>query len=487
MMESGKVRNINEHSHEKETKVSIVDKFRKVLTKKAVEKPTKSLLEIYLEETLNFTEASILYPFQSAESTMRKARARHRPEGVKPVEPEQQQKESQQHPEKRFYFQEVLQATDTTVIFMHQNSVKLLGKIEEIHVDCSISCMSNDVTELHLVTILAMVKNQDYPIAFGLVQQKSFEAFSSFFQYLREKAPSSILPNNILTSCDPNLQDALKMTFPDATIKVMWFFYASSVVKFAKDNGILEEMNKNLYYLSSFKMLLAIPLIPANYIVPGLDALKKWMSEKSVNFDGLCEFIDRVWLVSDGAEKISIFNGLSHSINNYAQNFNRNLLQTRNVDGLTKEQLLEAIGKQAARAVSKLNKSKSVLVLKKSQKLQKTILETATHNWIKANIHLRRPIQFLQQVSHCIDEATISFLINYDLGDRKAESFTTSSPITMISIQMPNVSAISEPPPLIFYEKTPKLLRRSIVTSTEPPPLVPTSNNLCAFNHGRNA
>jgi hypothetical protein len=202
-----------------------------------------------------------------------------------------------------------------------------------------------------------------------------------------------------------------------------------------------------------------------------------------VHFEGLCEFIDRVWLVSDGAEKISIFNGLSHSINNYAQNFNRVLLQGRSVDGLTKNQLLEAISKQATRTISKLNKFKTPPVLKKTQKLQKTVLETATHNWIKANIHLRRPIQFLQQVSHCIDDGTISFLMNYDLGENKTKSIEATPPAfpDLITINPPHsasssataIISMTEPPPLIFYDK-----QATIVSQSEPPPLIPITRNL---------
>lgn len=470
MMEGGKIKNVHQHTHEKETKINIVDKFRKVLTKKAIEKPTKPLVEIYLEETLNFTEASILYPFQNAESTMRKARAKHRPR-VKPpdifVELNLQQAETHLQLQKH-YCQEILPNDGSVVLFMHQYSVKLLGKIEEIHVDCSISCKSDDSigSELFVITVLAMVKSQEYPIAFGLLKSKTVEAFASFFTCIREKAPASLLPNNILTNCDVNLQEALKMTFPEATIKVMWFFYASSVVKFAKENGMLSEVNKSLFHLSSLKMMLAIPLIPANYMVPGIDALKKWMSEKSVNFAPLCEYIDATWLMSDGAEKISIFNGLSHSINNYAQIFNRDLLHTLDVGSLKKEQLLEAISKQASKTVAKLNKSKGTPVLKKSQKLQKTILETATHNWIKANIHLRRPIQFLQQVSHCIDEGMINFLNNYDLGERKIQQQIFTSAASPVQV------FLSEPPPLIFYKK-PATIVRNIAPPSEPPPLVP--------------
>lgn len=470
VMESGKIKNVHHHSHEKEAKISIVDKFRKVLTKKAVEKLTKPLVEIYLEETLNFTEASILYPFQSAESTMRKARAKHRPRVDKPSGAgagEEKRISSHQHQLRKHYFQETLLDYGTTVLLMHQYSLKMLGKIEEIHVDCSVSCRSDDnTTDLYLITVLAMQGHQDYPIAFGLVAEKSIEVFASFFSYIRDKASSALTPNNILTSCNENLQEALRASFPDATIKIMWFFYASSVLKFAKQNGMLAMMNRNLFHLSSLKMMLAIPLIPSNYMVPALDSLKKWMSEKSVcSFDGLCEFIDATWLVSDGAEKISIFNGLSHSINNYIQIFNRDLLHAVNGEPLMKEKLLEAISKQATKTVAKLNKAKGSVSLKKAQKLQKTILETATHNWIKANIHLRRPIQFLQQVPHCIDDGMINFLINSDVDKKSHEAHIVSS--------FSNYAPTSEPPPLIFFQKQPATYLRRPVISNEPPPLVP--------------
>lgn len=483
IMENGKAKNIHQHIHEKETRINIVDKFRKVLTKKAIEKPSKPLVEIYLEEALNFTEASILYPFQSAESTMRKARLKHKPRTNKPIdnpnEPDQQQLEIH-HQLQKHYCQEVLQHDGSTVIFMHQYSLKLLGRIEEIHVDCSVKCSAEGGADNHLITVAAMVKNQDYPIAFGLVSLKSIEVFSSFFAHIRDKAPAAMKPNNILTNCDSNLQEALKISFPDATIKVMWFFYASSVVNHARDNGMLTLISKSLFHLSSLKMILAIPLIPANYIVPGLDSLKKWMSEKSVRFEGLCEHVDSNWLMSDGAEKISIFNGLSHSINNYVQNFNRVLLHNLDVKSLTKAQLLEAISKQASKTIKKLYKSKAPQALKKAQKLQKTILETATHNWIKANIHLRRPIQFLQQVSHCIDDSMINFLVHYDIEDKKHEDFVIQASNVQfpddLSLALPSTSTMTEPPPLVFFRHPTNALKQNILS--EPPPLVPISRNL---------
>jgi hypothetical protein len=489
MIENGKTKTIHQHNHEKETKITVVDKFRKILTKKAVEKPKKSLLDIYLEETLNFTEASILYPFDKAESTMRKARAKHNKEkGKTGIESTRTKEKTQSNQDQlhKHYLHEILH-NGTSVMFIHQYSMKLLGKIDEIHVDCSITCKDENEQEFHLITVIAIVRDQDFPIAFGFVKLKNLETFSTFFIHIRERSQNTLLPNNILTNCDVNLHESFRIAFPDATIKILWFFYASSVLYFAKEQGMLTSMNKSLFHLSSLKMILSIPLIPANYITPALDAIKKWMFEKSVNsFNGLCEFVDASWLFGDGAEKLSIFNGLSHSINNYIQTFQRDLLRSCN-DITSKDEILQAISKQAPKLSSKLNKSG--ITLKKSQRLQKTILETATHNWIKANIHLRRPIQFLQQVSHCIDDSLMNYVLNYDLHEKNettliivppSPSFSDCSSVA--SPAPPQISSLNEgPPPLIYYKSQPStssqsdLLMKNTNSLSEPPPLAPIS------------
>lgn len=452
-----------------------MDKFRKVLTKKAIESSNRPLVDIYLEETLNFTEASILYPFSNAETTMRKARAKHKPKSKKVVDSDDQQNCLHQKLLKHFSH-EILPQNDSKVIIMHHHSLKLLGKVEEIHVDCSISCKT-DESELHLAVVLAMVKNQVFAIAFGLLKSKSLEIYSNFFMHVRENF-STFCPNNILTTCDANLQDALKLSFPDATIKIMWFFYASSLLNFAKDTNVIQWMSKSLFHKISIKMMLGIPLIPSSYMIPCFDALKKWMFEKSVyEFNGICEFIDQAWLSTNRAEQISIFNGLSHSINNYVQNFNQDLLSGQSMESLTEEKLMAAINKQAMKTTTKIN-SKGTSALKKSQKLQLTIFETAKNNWIKANIHLRRPIQFLQQVSHCFDDDILNFLLNYDVGNKKIEieTFilprpdTAFSDMSSVPSPAPSMTSLSEPPPLIFFNQK---VVKSIQFPSEPPPLVP--------------
>lgn len=102
---------------------------------------------------------------------------------------------------------------------------------------------------------------------------------------------------------------------------------------------------------SCLRMLLVLPLLPADYIRSGLEAVKKWAQEKKVlsrlnlfskcssyqrnNFfsflqifstqmNSLCTYIEKKWIRAVGAEKISIF-GLPNSIHNHIQTFNNEL------------------------------------------------------------------------------------------------------------------------------------------------------------------
>lgn len=203
-------------------------------------------------------------------------------------------------------------------------------------------------------------------------------------------------------------------------------------------------------------MILAMPLIPTNYVLPGFEALRKWMSEKNVNLQELCEHVYDKWL-AENAEKISIFNGLAHTIENHTQNFNRDLMSGFDGSEMKIDDLIERISRQASKTFVRFNKNN----VKKTQKLQKTV-KFATKSWISSPFHLRRPIQFLQQVSHCIDDVMINFVMNFD------ENLTKSKE-----------TIVAEPPPLVFFDKNASVEESCVkvnenvrVLSSEPPPLV---------------
>ncbi|KAG5667549.1 hypothetical protein PVAND_015528 [Polypedilum vanderplanki] len=298
----------------------------------------------------------------------------------------------------------------------------------------------------HLITIIALINGRDCPIAFGILQDFNPTILTNFFQILNLKIPLN--PSTILTSPNEILQFILKSIYQNSNIKIMYFYYAKSILKMIKN---YKEISKNVFYQSSLKMILAMPMIPTNYVVPGFEALRKWMSEKNVNMQELCSHVYNTWL-SENAEKISIFNGLAHTINNQTQIFTHELINKLKLgENLNIDEVSDKISKHATKFYIKFSKNNEN-AMKKAQKLQKTV-KFATKSWISSPFHLRRPIQFLQQVSHCIDDGIIAFVMNYDENDVK------------IVRKRKMDEKILQPPPLVFYKK-------KNVKISEPPPLV---------------
>ncbi|KAL7011604.1 hypothetical protein ACKWTF_014347 [Chironomus riparius] len=305
-----------------------------------------------------------------------------------------------------------------------------------------------------ILTVVALIKGRDCPIAIGIIKSTDFEIIQQFLNFLKLKIPLN--PSTILTSQNEVIQQSIQDIWPESTMKVMYFYYAQSVLENLQKN--FTEISKNIFEISSLKMILSMPLIPTNYVIPGWEALRKWMNEKNVDLDGLCDDVYSKWL-ADNAERISIFNGLTHSINNHTQVFQSELINSFEAVPMKSDKLIDKISRQATKNFIKFTKTNESSA-NKIQKLQKTV-KIATKSWISSPFHLRRPIQFLQQVSHCIDDGMINFVMNFDgncCEDKKME-----------------------PPPLIFFEKEGTCgvkkgdvgKKKENLLSSEPPPLVP--------------
>lgn len=158
---------------------------------------------------------------------------------------------------------------------------------------------------------------------------KTQAIYAVIFAYVRESLSAYITPNTIMSDFDPETQLALAYTFPDASIKGFWHIYTDSILKYMK--CIRLQWDKGRSNTSScLRILMVLPLLSAEYMVPGLQAIRKWAQEKSVmnpSIEKLCSFIEHDWLRSVGADKMSIF-GLPHGVYNYVQHFNNEFKQS---------------------------------------------------------------------------------------------------------------------------------------------------------------
>lgn len=259
---------------------------------------------------------------------------------------------------------------------------------------------------------------------------------------------------------------------------------------------------------SGLKMLLVLPLLPADYMAPGLESLRRWMKEKNVyskDFSNLCDYAEQKWLRGVGAEKMSIF-GLAHAVSDHVQFFNKNLRTMLGISNPTIWHMLETLTNLATKTYVKITKRKKTITNKTPKKTKlviDTIIKNATEMWIRNPVHLRNPLQFLQLCSHCIQDInSFSGLDDTRPGQapkpvpaqskqnsyvmkiiNQAEKFnhqqysmiTVNESVTnknkndfktkgMIAFQINSV----DPPPLAFFPKVRKIINRN----SEPPPLV---------------
>lgn len=215
----------HKHNHSKEANTALIEKFRKILTQRAKSENT-DLTTIYFEEVSNHPEASIFYPFPKAETTMRKARQKYNktdtPTDVQTVPGFFKSQDSSM---KKVFNQITINKEDGTsiTIFYHQKTVEQVAvKIEELHVDASITFESLNI---HLMVFHAIKNQINVPIVYATMTSREEINFSIILEQIKTQFPG-LTPNNILTNSDFAIQNALRESFPDSSIKIFWFHYA---------------------------------------------------------------------------------------------------------------------------------------------------------------------------------------------------------------------------------------------------------------------
>ncbi|KAJ6649440.1 hypothetical protein Bhyg_04675 [Pseudolycoriella hygida] len=507
------VRSITEHTHGPEPDRVMVEQFRKVLTQRAATEST-DLYSIYWDEASQHAEASLLYTYTAAESAMRKARRKQFPpvpdlfQDVGEILNNSNLFRVHSGQNKDQFYQTMLDLKGSTcLIFAHLKTMEQLGKVEEIYVDTSIQ-MSHFSTEYHLLTVNSVQDSTNIPLIYAIMTSKSQSDFAAVFAYIRESLGDYVSPNVIMANFDINMQQALTFTFPEATIKGFWFNYTDAVLKEIKDLGMLSETARG-HSSSCLRMLLVLPLLPADYIRSGLEAVKKWAEEKkifSTQMNAVCTYIEKKWIRAVGAEKMSIF-GLPNSIHNHIQTFVKDL-KTAIGSANTIWELLDTLTHVATRTFVKVNRKQKQPEQPKQQKksvqCRERIINDVTQSWIRTPVHLRNPLNFLQLTSHCMNDAIYYANLedfrnkrkNMDDGYENVKSrcrrvqpkqdFPASG--SSSSLAIPNnvpiatnssttVDASANPPPLVFFPKV-KTVERKIDhrMNTGPPPLVPISS-----------
>lgn len=405
----------------------------------------------------------------------------------------------------------------TALIFAHHPTVqRMTPELNEVLVN--ISPINGDHSLLTLHHHMDRTARLT-PLVYVLLNGKSLEMYSDIFAHFREKL--NILPAVIISdSLYDCVHSSLAMTFPEANIKANWFEYVGSIAK--ELSTVPREVFKDATNKSILRMILVLPFLPADYMAPGLEAIRKLMRDKGVegHLVSLCRYVEVTWLRGIGAGKLSMFR-VSISGEDHLKEFHKEVRASIEksssiVSSTGVWQSIHGLTGIAAKYISKYNKRKpqtainekkrgSPGAIKKNHVLSEAIIRNATEQWIMQPIHLRSPLQFLQMASHFI---TTPFMTNvlwhgYEMEEaeeeleevfvqKEPEKQKQQPPIEMVNNVLSSccynpppvrVVPIKEPPPLTFL---PQILdqakaslrkRRAPVGPTEPPPLIPIIRN----------
>lgn len=518
-----------DHNHPRETERGLVDSFRRVLTRRAATEKI-DLHTIYYDEARHSGEAALIYTFSTAESAMSKARRKANctlPDTRDFREIAEILKTTQNFAvvccgKRDPFFEEAYtrNGTVTALVFAHQPTVSRLAShgLDEVQVNViplnsnnspsslSSSSASNYLLTLHHLDRTARVT----PLVYVLLDDKTPEIYAAVFAHIREKL--QILPAVVISDClhERSLQDSLQLTFPEASIKANWFEYVGSVSKQVADHrDTFKEVTNQII----LRMLLVLPFLPADYMSPGMVAIRKWMGDKGVDpatgtLASLCRHVETAWLRSIGAGKLSLFR-VTISVEDHMKEFQKEVLGSATPRAATSKgdsaasssvwDVIKSLTTVAAKVNNRLTRTiplpscrEKVNAARKSQILSEAIIKTATEQWITQPIHLRSPLQFLEMASHFITAPFLSAVLRQSFSEanvaEKADevmvvalpentpAFVQSHPtqesgVAAATVKTPEKS--SEPPPLAFF---PRVIARAMLPKKmpkDPPPLMP--------------
>lgn len=425
----------------------------------------------------------------------------------------------------------------TALIFSHRPTVqRFIGALNEVQVD--ITWLNEESRFLLSLHHLDRRTAKTTPLVYVLLNGTSQDIYTAVFAHMRESL--QILPAVIIADSvqDFHLHASLQLTFPEASIKANWFEYVDSVSRQVHESSDVFPFSQSTHK-AILRMILVLPFLPADYMAPGLEAIRKWMIDRKVDTTvggpmwSLCRCVETTWLRGVGAGRLSMFR-VTISVQDNMKEFHSEVRWLKGgtqkasiwstIEGLTamaarvNSQGLEGQWKRSSSSSSSGGGGGGG---NKNQLLSEAVIRNATEQWITQPIHLRSPLQFLQMSSHFITKTFLSRVLkNSNLGNESAEEVQeeevekqavhkepsmqqppeldqslTKTAASSINSQGPNgtvqpISRLpSEPPPLAFLpqildraREQVKLLdkRKRLIHPNDPPPLMPiirTNNN----------
>lgn len=127
---------------------------------------------------------------------------------------------------------------------------------------------------------------------------KTNEAYHDVFKFIEQKS-FKLEPSLCMTDYEDGMRSAIKKMWPNCDVRGCKFHYKQAIIRRCKTDRILKELLEKSPLARKIKrMLMSIPLLPAERILEGFQIIKDLAKEKkmSLKFADLFSYFENYWL-----------------------------------------------------------------------------------------------------------------------------------------------------------------------------------------------
>lgn len=235
----------------------------------------------------------------------------------------------QQYKEQYFYDERDLpfyrnvwktKAGESNVVFISESVLnKLKDMKDNIHMlmDGTFKVLPNHIKFRQLYIISIIYENRCYPLAFTLMEKKTYYSYKLILANLKSLMPSCKI-TNFMTDYEAAIRKALKSEFPHARISGCYFHYVKAINKVSRKFGL----SKDVKFETAIQKVSALALLPNEFISDGFKIIDR--ENRSFKYSFRWNRFKKYWRRQWEKANVSVY-GLLHRTNNFAESLNRSL------------------------------------------------------------------------------------------------------------------------------------------------------------------
>ncbi|XP_060846093.1 uncharacterized protein LOC132925742 [Rhopalosiphum padi] len=346
---------VNPHNHQPDDIDLNVPFLRNALGERAVDRTitNPSIRGLYNSEIIRHPEAAIRYTFLQSQSRAKKMRQSRRPRLPQDMhdlsemlrDPRNTNYASTfQIPSTAFFNQElIVNGVSVGIIFANISAIERyreqLVTVEMVGIDGTYKTLPQVPGDLRsFLTFQILYKSVAFPMVYVLLGSETKDTYSALFAVIRNILPLNYDRIRFVTDYERALMNAVRQIFPNSDLLCCWFHYTQSVVRYChrKVNGVLNLVKRHEVAARIFRMVLALPHLPAERGNPrcpnfcmedGFHTIVDYSSQFSEIHEVMSRFfyIFNYWFLQIGPRHLSVF-GQDHRAKNYLESFHSTLL-----------------------------------------------------------------------------------------------------------------------------------------------------------------